>query len=51
MEMTKAQLGLQKQGNIFIISGVLAIMSSCVLKFVMPNMLPYLDGYRSTGTI
>lgn len=45
MEMTKAQLLLQKHGNIFIISDGLGTMFSFVLKFIMPGMLPVLFGW------
>lgn len=45
MEMTKAQLLLQKHGNIFISSGVLGTVFLCMLKFAMPGMLPVLVGW------
>lgn len=45
MEMTKAQLLLQKHGNIFIISGGLGTIFTFVLKSVMPGMLPVLFGW------
>lgn len=45
MEITKAQLLLQKHGNIFIISGGLGTMFSFILKSVMPGMLPVLFGW------
>lgn len=45
MEITKAQLLLQKHGNIFTISGGLGTMFSFMLKSVMPGMLPVLFGW------